>query len=118
MNPDSRLRPTTRPGAFDDRSSPSTMLRPVDRAAIAVNPALIDGRQMRPGASARDLAAAAAARGEIAEERVPASARDACGKRGFFAMAVCMDERCELPRYRNTQECIPILARKTERANR
>ena len=48
----------------------------------------------------------------------PRTAREACGNRNFFSLAVCMDERCELPRYRATAECIPILARKAERANR
>ncbi|MEO6895841.1 MAG: protein kinase [Caldimonas sp.] len=111
----SRVRPATRPSGIEERSNPSPTLRPVDRAAIAVSPGLSDGRTIRPGASARDLAGSP--RAEIAEDSAP-SAREACGKRGFFAMAVCMDERCELPRYRTTQECLAILARKNERANR
>jgi hypothetical protein len=48
----------------------------------------------------------------------PASAREACGKRVFIALAVCMDERCEEPRYRNSEDCVAILARKRERENR
>jgi len=48
----------------------------------------------------------------------PASAREACGKRVFIALAICMDERCEDPRYRNSEECVTILARKHERENR
>jgi hypothetical protein len=54
----------------------------------------------------------------VAETAGPASAREACGRRVFIAMAVCMDEKCEEPRYRSTAECIAVLARKTERANR
>ena len=48
----------------------------------------------------------------------PRTAREACGNRNFFSLAVCMDERCELPRYRTTAECLPILARKAARENR
>jgi hypothetical protein len=48
----------------------------------------------------------------------PASAREACGKRVFIALAVCMDDRCEEPRFRNTEECVGILARKHARENR
>ena len=44
------------------------------------------------------------------------SARESCGKRVFVALALCMDERCEDPRWRNSEECIPILARKRQRA--
>ncbi len=113
----SRVRPAPRPTGVEDRSSPTSppTLRPVDRAAIAVSPGLGDGRTVRPGASARDLVASP--RGEVAADSAP-TAREACGNRGFFSMAVCMDERCELPRYRATQECVPILARKNARANR
>ena len=43
------------------------------------------------------------------------SARESCGKRVFVALAICMDERCEDPRWRNSEECIPILQRKRQR---
>jgi hypothetical protein len=46
------------------------------------------------------------------------SAREACGKRRFIALAVCMDERCEEPRFRQTPECVSVLARKAFRENR
>ena len=48
----------------------------------------------------------------------PATAREACGRRVFIALAVCMDERCEEPRFRNTEECVSVLARKHARENR
>ena len=44
-----------------------------------------------------------------------ATAREACGKRVFIALAVCIEEKCEEPRFRQTQECIGILARKASR---
>ena len=51
-----------------------------------------------------------------AEERAEAStAREACGKRVFIALAVCIEEKCEEPRFRQTQECVGILARKASR---
>jgi hypothetical protein len=45
----------------------------------------------------------------------PATAREACGNRSFFALAICMDDRCEEPRYRNSEECQAILAKKRAR---
>ena len=51
-------------------------------------------------------------------EHVAGSAREACGKRVFIALAVCMDERCEEPRFRGTAECAGILERKRARENR
>ncbi len=50
--------------------------------------------------------------------RGPASAREACGRRVFIALAVCMDERCEEPRFRNSQECVKILEVKRTRESR
>jgi len=41
-----------------------------------------------------------------------ATAREACGNRRFFALAACMDRRCEEARYRASPECVGILARK------
>ena len=45
----------------------------------------------------------------------PATAREACGRRVFIALAVCMDERCEEARYRNGEECVAVLAKKRSR---
>jgi hypothetical protein len=36
----------------------------------------------------------------------------------FIALAVCMDERCEEPRFRSSEECVAVLARKHARENR
>ena len=47
----------------------------------------------------------------------PSSAREACGRRVFISLAICMDEKCEEARFRNTPECIGILARKQSREN-
>ena len=44
-----------------------------------------------------------------------ASAREACGNRRFFALAACMERRCEEARYRANPECVGILARKANR---
>jgi hypothetical protein len=51
-------------------------------------------------------------------EAAPQSAREACGKRTFIALAVCMDRTCEEARFRATPECVGVLARKTARENR
>jgi hypothetical protein len=45
----------------------------------------------------------------------PATARDACGNRRFFALAACMDRRCEEARFRPGAECVAVLARKASR---
>jgi len=86
-----------------------------------------------PGITAADRARAAAAATTSANaqrdvaaarppppvyEAEPTSAREACGKRVFIALAVCMDEKCEEARFRSTPECIGILTRKTQRENR
>jgi len=86
-----------------------------------------------PGITAADRARAAAAattnanaQRDVAAARPPppvndaepSSAREACGKRVFIALAVCMDEKCEEARFRSTPECIGILSRKTQRENR
>ena len=51
-------------------------------------------------------------------ETQPASAREACGKRVFIALALCMEEKCDEARYRNGAECISIMERKRARENR
>jgi len=43
------------------------------------------------------------------------SIRDVC-KGSFFARNVCMDERCEDPRFRSTPECLVVLERKSNRS--
>ena len=48
----------------------------------------------------------------------PTSARDACGKRVFIALALCMEEKCDEARYRSTAECVAIMDRKRARENR
>ncbi|HEX2541917.1 MAG TPA: protein kinase [Caldimonas sp.] len=60
----------------------------------------------------------AAARPVAVAETLAATPREACGKRVFIALAVCMDEKCEEPRFRQTKECVAVLARKAARENR
>ncbi len=56
---------------------------------------------------------------QSAQTEAPAtSARDACGKRVFIALALCMEEKCEEARYRGTAECVSIMDRKRARENR
>jgi hypothetical protein len=45
----------------------------------------------------------------------PSSARETSGKRVYVALAISKDQRCEDPRWRNSEECIPILQRKRQR---
>ncbi len=117
-----RVRPPGRPvPRVDDPTTASTSssgLRSVDGAPSGSSGA-VGGERPRSGSqvSVRDAAGGQKAL-PMAADGEPATAREACGKRNFFSLAVCMDERCELPRYRTTAECIPILARKAERANR
>ena len=51
-------------------------------------------------------------------EAQPASAREACGKRVFIALALCMEEKCDEARYRGTAECVAVMDRKRGRENR
>ena len=111
-----RVRPTGRQARSDDLTPSTGGMRPVDRAAMAVNPGSLDASRLGSGTSARDLLANQ--RGASIAEDEPSSVREACGKRGFISMAICMDAKCEEPRYRATAECIGVLSRKTARENR
>ena len=82
-------------------------------------------RRIRPGSASASATAGTAPTAPFARPPSPAkpmidphasSARESCGKRVFVALAICMDERCEDPRWRNSEECVPILARKRQRA--
>ncbi len=42
---------------------------------------------------------------ETATAQDPASPREACGQRVFFAMAICMEEQCERPRFKTHPQC-------------
>ncbi len=46
------------------------------------------------------------------------TATESCGKRVFVALAICMDDRCEDPRWRNGADCVRVLERKRQRENR
>ena len=46
------------------------------------------------------------------------SATESCGKRVFVALAICMDERCEDPRWRSGADCVRVLERKRQRESR
>ena len=114
-----RVRPAARPAMRIDEVAPSTALRPVDRAALAIRSGSADERTLRPGpgTSARDLIATPRS-APIVDDETPTSAREACGKRRFIAMAICMDTVCEEARFRATPECIGVLSRKATRDNR
>jgi serine/threonine protein kinase len=38
----------------------------------------------------------------------PRTPREACGKRVFLAMAMCIDEQCQKPEFRNQDECVKL----------
>ncbi len=58
------------------------------------------------------------AQAQVQAQAQPTSARDACGKRVFIALALCMEEKCDEARYRSTAECVSIMDRKRARENR
>jgi hypothetical protein len=115
-----RVRPAGRPvprvadNAASANASPTRLL---DTAALGA-PA-IGGDRTRPpvAAPSRDPIVVPHAVPPVVQAG-PATAREACGKRVFIALAVCMDERCEEARYRATPECVTILARKAAREMR
>ena len=89
--------------------------RPVDYPNTGV-PATNSERPRPSAATPREYAGTQRPIPSIAEAP-PESVREACGKRTFIALAVCIDEKCEEARFRSTPECIGILARKTSRQN-
>ena len=80
-------------------------------------PATVDRPRATAPTSGRD-GAVAGQRPTPPVDAGPTSASEACAKRVFVSLAICMDEKCEEPAWRHTQECIGILARKTARENR
>jgi hypothetical protein len=93
--------------------------RPIDGSPYGTSPGPggYGGDSQRPyGQAGRDRAIERPVPAALAAE--PATAREACGNRAFIAMAICMDEKCEEPRYRQTQECASILVRKHAREGR
>jgi len=71
-------------------------------------------RSSRPSPVPREPSNSAA----VPSADAPRSAREVCGRRGFIARAVCMDQVCEEARFRWTPECVGVLARKAARENR
>jgi serine/threonine protein kinase len=61
---------------------------------------LLRGADGASGPRARDAGAGAANLADTA-----ASPRDACGSRVFLALAVCMEEQCERPRFKSHPQC-------------
>ena len=127
-------RPATRPASDAAITSTAAMpIRPAESLpygnATNNTPTFGNPSYVNPPVSVGDRARAAAATAALAREPAlraaspivetgPTTVREDCGKRVFLALAVCMDERCEQPRWRNTQECVSILARKAQRENR
>jgi serine/threonine protein kinase len=54
---------------------------------------------------------------QVPAEGEPPTAAEACRNLGFFARNVCLDERCEEPRFKNLGDCPLILQRKHQRQN-
>jgi hypothetical protein len=85
----------------------------VTPAAAAVDPSpepatpitVLETPRAVVAAQSREQAAAAAP-----AEVVPATAREACGKRVLIALAVCMERECQNPRYRDHPQCVKVLA--------
>ena len=124
---DARARPPGRPVPRVDgdpaTASTGNPLRPGDSTGSG-NPAFGPANNSPAALAERARAAAAARDAATAMQRPvpvveagPSSAREACGKRVFISLAICMDEKCEEARFRSTPECIGILARKQSREN-
>jgi len=119
-----RLRPQGRPvpvlagdpGTASTGGTPARPAQPAPSAASPRPPPPYGGEPPR-GQDSPALREAAVQR-PVPAESGPITAREACGKRVFIALAICMDEKCEEPRFRNTQECVGILARKAAREYR
>ncbi len=94
-------------------TNPGAAPRPLDPA----NPQL----PAATGSNERSRAAAATIARDYPGVQRPApseaheSILQVCGKQSFLARAVCMDERCEEPRFRSTPDCADVLARKNRR---
>jgi hypothetical protein len=106
---------TSPPPAEAAASAPESVVPlPVKAVEASVEPAA----RAASGSHRARPNAAAPSRREAAVGAGPASARDACGDRGFFALALCIDRECERPRFRGTPECARLLEAKRRRAER
>ncbi|MEO8525239.1 MAG: protein kinase [Caldimonas sp.] len=91
---------------------PSSYANPNDRPRPLGQSNLRD-----PVAVGRPVPAQQQAPAQVVEAQ-PASAREACGKRVFIALALCMEEKCDQARFRTSSECVAIMDRKRARENR
>jgi hypothetical protein len=97
------------------KAAKDLLARPAPRPDGALVP-LPEQRIDRPQASGDDPSArsTAGARGQpvppppAVVQQGPMTPRDACGGRVFLALAVCMEEQCEQPRFRAHPQCEPV----------
>ncbi len=106
-------KPLDDPGAGTAPNN-GTASRGIDPYGTTTSPASPTYERPRPPAAAQHDAPAAP---HQVPESGPQTAAEACGNLGFFARNVCLDERCEEPRFKNLGDCPHILQRKHQRQN-
>jgi serine/threonine protein kinase len=100
--------PRAKPAKPPPRPRDTALVAP---AAVAPSPepatpvTVLETPKAVVAAQSREQAEAAAP-----AEVVPATAREACGKRVYIALAVCMERECQNPRYRDHPQCVKVLA--------
>lgn len=116
-----RVRPAGKPvprvgedGALAATNSAFGTTRPPDSAAPTFPAANANADRSRPPSATAPRDYTAAQRPALVENASDAL-HEACGKQSFLARAICMDERCEEPRYRSAPDCAEVLARKNRR---
>ena len=108
------------PKNFDDATTAAapnsaTTSRPIDASSGGTVPGAPSYERPRSSPSQAPPRDGSASARQVPVEAAPLTAADVCGNRGFFARNVCLDERCEEPRFRNLGDCPYILQRKHQR---
>ena len=98
-----------------DRPAAAVRRVPPQRSTQAQAPAPAPTIETAPAAVNPPPEMVATSGEAVADADIPATARQACGKRVFIALWSCMDRECERPRYREQPECVKVLETKRQR---
>lgn len=115
--------PQAKPAAPLKEAKPQVAQRPTsDNPPVQQSAELPTPRaavQPSPSESGQQPVAQAPVRSEpVATAAAPSSPRDACGKRIFLAMAICMQEQCSSPRFNAHPQCVQMRQQQKEAQDR
>src|SRR5205814_3285373 len=97
--------PATAPAPAEPGTAASAArIKPKDKLAAHVGDGALPPVPPHTGIAAAPLTPAPAA-AAVSTEPAPATPREACGSRVFLALALCMEEQCDKPRFKSHPQC-------------